>query len=569
MPKRTWFAVIFLIFVLILSTQGVVQAKLFQLKVFVSRERLMNFELSSKALRVRFRETFQNSDDYRTEIKRNVLESAILNNQALADLESTYLEDIGMAVVNSIRIMSLKPVLHLQRDRKLLLLTKYAFFMERNHRVELAASRYEDVIGALKNYKSEILAFTLLHHGYCLASMGKVPGAIQSLERVVEKFPGTHFSQTASLLLSILLRREKFSKGIEGKNMTKLQKARSYYKAGLHDKACDIYAKEKNKKSYDNYRWGRCSEAIGKQKRALKIYKGLTKSSGEFARLANRRLLILGNFYHAGKDVTEIAQKNAIRLNDGVALKEITNASKEQREASVVKEIITELKEVKFQNEGQFLTGIDTKSLLKDIGTELVQNIAVKKEIRKELENSIAQVKIDDSVKEPEYPTKEKKKKQEKSIEKLSKKEQGLVIDAPKAVEVDAKKLKADTRTNRPDTKAPPATKLSPIASHMRVILLDGRSFKINSMEWEDGTTKLRGNTIVTYISSSSLKSIKIRRDRRAGQKSSPPGYAKVRLESGESFKTRSLRVLSNENKIEFAGKSYEYDEIEEILSLP
>ena len=87
MPRRTWFITISLILLLILSTQGIVQAKLFQLKVSVSRERLMNFELSSKALRARFREIFQNPDDYRSEIKRNVIESAILNNQVVADLD--------------------------------------------------------------------------------------------------------------------------------------------------------------------------------------------------------------------------------------------------------------------------------------------------------------------------------------------------------------------------------------------------------------------------------------------------------------------------------------------------
>ena len=183
MPRRTWFITISLILLLILSTQGIVQAKLFQLKVSVSRERLMNFELSSKALRARFREIFQNPDDYRSEIKRNVIESAILNNQVIVDLDSTYLEDIGIAIVNSIRFMSLKPLLHLHRDRKLLLVTKYAFFMERNRRLEQAVGRYKNVIDALESHKSEILAFALLHHGYCLASLGKVSQAVLSLQK--------------------------------------------------------------------------------------------------------------------------------------------------------------------------------------------------------------------------------------------------------------------------------------------------------------------------------------------------------------------------------------------------
>lgn len=567
MPRRTWFITIALILLLILSTQGIVQAKLFQLKVSVSRERLMNFELSSKALRARFREIFQNPDDYRSEIKRNVIESAILNNQVIVNLDSSYLEDIGIAIVNSIRFMSLKPLLHLHRDRKLLLVTKYAFFMERNRRLEQAVGRYKDVIDALGKHKSEILAFALLHHGYCLASLGKFSQAALSLQKTVDDFPGSHFSQTAVLLLSLLLNREKLSKEIKNKNLSDIGKARAYYNAGLYSKACEIYTRTLGIKSDDGYRWGRCSEEIGKQKRALRIYKDLTIKRGDskFARLANRRLLILGNFYHAGKDVVKVAQKNAIRLNDRAALKEITVAAEEQREAVVVQEIITGLQEVNFDKGDQFLTNLDTKSLLKEIGTELVQNVAVKKEIRQELELRIAEVEID-----PEAASKYlNDKEQEENIEKLSEEKQELTVKIPEKTKTELKEFETDTQIKVPVIKAPRALKLAPLPSYMRVVLLDGRSFKVDSLKWEDRMIRLQSKTIATYISSSFLKNIKVRRNRRPGDKAPPPGYVEIRLQDGENLKTRSIGILSSENKIRAAGKSYKYEDIEGIISLP
>lgn len=575
MPRRTWLIAIFLLLLLLLSTQGIIQAKLFQLKLSVSRERLMNFELSSKALRIRSRDIFQNSDDYRSEIKRNVIESAILNDQTVLDLESSYMEDIGIAIVNSIRLMSLKPLLYIHRERKLLLITKYAFFMERNRRLELAASRYKDVIDSFAEHKSEILAFALLHYGYCLASLGKTSQAITSLEKTIEAFPGTHFSQTAVLLLSLLLKREKLYKEIKNKKLSDIEKALQYYNAGLYHESCDIYTKKKNIKGDDAYRWGRCSEEIGKQKRAIRIYKNLTEQgeNTKFSRLANRRLLILGNFYHAGKDLLQIAKRNAIRLKDGAALREITFAAKEQREAVVVKEIITGLKKLEFEGEKQSLTGlsaIDTKSLLSDIGSELAKNLAVKKNLRQELVKEVDKAKIELS---DLSKTEKKRKEKQKNIEALSEKGEDLSL---KTSETDLKELEKKMKERAQEEKKPKRknSQKSPQKllryTYMRVLLLDGRSFRVNNMEWEDDVIKLQSRkSLKTYIPSSLLKAIKLIQAQGFKQKKAPRAFIEVHLEDGESFKTPSLGILTRENKIEVKGKSYKYEDIEKITFSP
>ena len=321
--------------------------------------------------------------------------------------------------------------------------------------------------------------------------------------------------------MSLLLNREKLSKEIENKNLSDIEKARSYYKAGLYSKACEIYTRTTDIKSNDGYRWGRCSEEIGKQKRALRIYRDLTAKEGKskFARLANRRLLILGNFYHAGKDVVKIAQKNAIRLNDRAALKEITVAAKEQREAVVVQEIITGLGKINFKENEQFLTKLDTKSLLREIGAELVQNVTVKKEIRQEIELRITEGKIDNEKDSKASDNKE----QEENIEKLSEEEQELSVKIPKKTKAELKELESNTQIKAPEIEASPVLKLSPLPSYMQVVLLDGRSFKVNNIKWEDRMIKLQSKNIATYVSSAFLRNIRIRRDRRPGHKAPSP----------------------------------------------
>ena len=141
MRYSSWLMVLVLILILVVSTQAIIQAKLFELKVTVSRDRLMNFELSSKVLRQRFKEKLENQDDYRSEIKRNVLEASILNESSPKELDTSYLDSVGIAFVNSVRLMSLKPLLQIQRDRELLLLVKYAFYLERSNSLKPAAEK--------------------------------------------------------------------------------------------------------------------------------------------------------------------------------------------------------------------------------------------------------------------------------------------------------------------------------------------------------------------------------------------------------------------------------------------
>ena len=105
-------------------------------------------------------------------------------------------------------------------------------------------------------------------------------------------------------------------------------------------------------------------------------------------------------------------------------LKKLPLHAKDQREALVVKEILTGLKELKLEEGEQLAVELDAKILLKEIGTELVQNVAIKKEIRQELESRLAEIKIEAQAK-PEEPTEDtNKKEQAKSIESLAKEKQ-------------------------------------------------------------------------------------------------------------------------------------------------
>ncbi len=470
MRYSTWIILFIVILLLLLTTQGIVQAKLYQLKVSVSQDRLMNFEISSEALRSRFREIFKNPDDYKSEIKRNVVESGILNNVDPSDLEANIVVRFGVAFSNSVRLMSLKPILRLSQDRKIILLVKYAFFMERNRKMDIAAKKYQEALALIqKGEKSNMMGFALLHSGYSYAVIGERKKAIVLLQKTVDDMPGTHFAQTAVILLNILLENEKTESHILTQKTSTIDKARALFKSGIYDKSCNFYDQSAGLTVDDIYKKGRCREEIGKRKEAIQIYSELANKSGQVALQANRRLLILSKFYSAGKDIEKQAEKNAKRLLDKNVVNEINSAAKEQKKSLVVREIISNLKDIQVKQDNKQDIDDQEKILIKEIGTELTSNINIDQKDKMDLDYELKKREDEDAriAAEKERELLEKKKQEKLSLEEIKRKkeleeqiekfrlekEERLKKEAQLKKEEDARRLVEEERLKREENK--------------------------------------------------------------------------------------------------------------------
>ncbi|MCR9143789.1 MAG: hypothetical protein NXI24_16195 [bacterium] len=337
--------VVLLIFALV--SQAIISVKLLELRVQVSHDRLFNYELSSRVLKARFRQMVasQNqsrNDSFKNEIKRNLLESTIMNEVNPQALESGALETVGMAVINSVRLLSLKPLLELRENQETLTRIKYAFFMERNRRYDVAVERYAELEDRL-GQSGEMAGFVSLHHGFCLAITGETEPAIAKLESTRDTFPGTHYAETAILLINILLEGERRREIIEGEGLSDLERARALFREALWSDALDLFQKigENNLAPYDRYRLNRSLEETGQIKPAIQGYIGIVGARRDPAavRDANRRLLLLGTFNGAGARVREYAETNAAELGDDTALVEIKEAAEELRSSVVIDEI--------------------------------------------------------------------------------------------------------------------------------------------------------------------------------------------------------------------------------------
>ena len=598
MRVSNWISLIALVIILLSATQGVIQAKLYQLKVSISRDKLMNFELSSQALRTRFRkELLQNVTNYRDEIKQNLIEASILNSITPAELKSNILVDIGISISNVVRTMSLRPILRLKKDRELLLIIKYAFFMERNRHYKVASEKYENVIQDLDGSENDMLAFSLLHQGYCLSSYGSYKKATKQLKRTQKEFPGTHFSQTASVLLSLLIEREKIIQEIKSKQLNDLEKARVYYKNKIYGKACSFYEKSTNITSQDKFQFAYCSEEIGKQKRAIALYASLANSASSVniktARLANRRLLILGNLYKAGDDVSKLAKKNAIRLKDNIALSEIQQASKEQEKAVVIKEIIETLKanEPKL-DEITTDEKIEEKIFLNELGKELSTKVTLGKEEQKELRNQveknenslkeILKVRKEQEDKKRLAKEEERKQKEQENKERLAKEEEERKQKEQEnkerlAKEEEERKRKALSKINIQDQK----DKLSVLKGDqkglkdyekqlvdqkyykIRLFLLDGRYINATKIIFAKEEALLKGSTLVGSVKIGTIKRIDyiLENKRKIYTKKSK---FNIFLEGNKIIQSFRIDFLTNK-KIRINSKIYSQEELVEI----
>lgn len=308
--------------------QSIVEITMFQLRLDISRRQLLNYELASNILNSRFDNLSRETDDFDGEVRMSVLESSVLNSELKqSPLEMGAYEWGGLAAVNFIRLLNFKGFLSLQDDADRLLLLQYAFFMQRKKRYDRAIEGYVKLEDQLGVDKEDDRAFVLLHSGYSYALAGKIDDAVNRLGRVRQDFAGTHFASSANVLLDFLLNEGRRAlRDAENPNLPTTERAAAYYRAGRFLKVVsllepDIQASGAETKLI----YARSLEESGRVKDSTEVYKQLVESGAgdEIMRKANRRLLLLGNFYSAGEDVKEYAERQAYLMGDSEAVQQI------------------------------------------------------------------------------------------------------------------------------------------------------------------------------------------------------------------------------------------------------
>ncbi len=348
------FILLFLIVLLWGSTQSIVSSKLLELQVHIEKDFIQNFELSSQLLEIQFNNLAGEEGNIYNEINQQVLASSILNEIDSEVIEVTWLNTAGIGIINSIRLLSLKPLLVIWKEMRLVSLLKYAFYLERNRRLNDAIKQYELIIKTSNDKNSSTRAFALLHQSYCYAVIGKLKIAKTNLIEIQKKFKGTQHHRTALILYRLITQKEIFTKQIKMKYNTPKELAKALFETGDMKEAKSIYDTMKFiNEPMDQYRYARTKEEVGQVNKAIVDYKRvITKNTyTKAAKLANQRLLLIGGFYGGGKKTREFAEKKANILGNQKVANDISQVVRRlptnavARESKIIQKTQQEIEE--------------------------------------------------------------------------------------------------------------------------------------------------------------------------------------------------------------------------------
>lgn len=309
-----------------LMSNSIIDIKVLELKFYVNKEQLLNYELSSKVLREKIKNILITKDDYVSELKNNILESAIMNSQiSRDDLDISVSEKIGLFIVNLVRFISFNERLSFIEDRNDIYQIQYAFFMERTKKFPTAIKKYEEISLKFKNSNSYENGFVLLHLGYCYAMTGNTNSALEKLYKTEEIFIGTQFGDYARILINVLIENDRRSKEIDLLPIPLSEKANLYYENGRYSDTVSALEKIENRNSEQNFVRARSLEELGNINEATGEYIKLVekKDNSSISIKANRRIMMIGTIYESNEELKEYSKQNAQNLGDTEFIKTV------------------------------------------------------------------------------------------------------------------------------------------------------------------------------------------------------------------------------------------------------
>ncbi|MBM9592781.1 hypothetical protein JWG41_20260 [Leptospira sp. 201903075] len=341
MRKFFLFSLFFVLFFFFaLASQSIVSVKLQELRFGILRDQLMNYQLSSQTLRERLKQMFLSKDDYMSEVKVNILESGIMNSETEGlDLKMGWQDRFGLYVINGVRFLNFKPALELEEQQNTIIRLQFAFYMERTRKYPIASKKYQELEDSITSSLSDEMAFTLLHHGYCLVMMGEREKAFVKLTKAIDLFPGSHYAENAGLLISFLEEGERKKEELKTKKKSPEELAYSLFQSGDYEETLKTLENLPVLTKDQSYIKARAMEELGKTSNAVKEYIQLVKQkqNKEVAIRANRRLLLIGNFYQENKSLVAFSKEEANKLGDTKAAENI-----EEGKSLVLKPVIIE-----------------------------------------------------------------------------------------------------------------------------------------------------------------------------------------------------------------------------------
>ena len=224
---------------------------------------------------------------------------------------------------NVIRLALGKPIVSLRKESDIYKVIEIGYFWERNRKYDEAIKIYNQIL-SMQRVPPEIDAAVMVHMGFCHSMLSAYDLSKAMYEKVISRYPNTEAGILAWKLLEFIETIETERDALESRTLSDFEKARQsylymnyrsaikYYSVFLQNNAADtlgVQARYFKGRSHEEL--GETDEAIAEYYRVIKDDKG-----GVWAREANRRLLMLGEFYAQRKQIAEDARKQLAVYQD-------------------------------------------------------------------------------------------------------------------------------------------------------------------------------------------------------------------------------------------------------------
>jgi TonB family protein len=258
--------------------------------------------------------------------------------------DKTYLAPVRF-VLNGIRLVLGKQIINPTGENKLLHVLEIGYFWERIRRYPDAIKVYNDVL-AMPAITPEIRAAVLLHKAFCHSMLSEYETAKGIYERVINQYPETESGVLAWKLLEFIDAMELKRQKVQAQTLTHIERAKQYYLLMDYRNSVKYYSRflqsaPASREAEARFFKGRSHEELGESDEAIAEYRRVIKeyAGQRWAREANRRMLMLGEFYEQKKQISEEARAQLTAYQDETFMNKVEHFAKMVSESSIRAEL--------------------------------------------------------------------------------------------------------------------------------------------------------------------------------------------------------------------------------------
>jgi TonB family protein len=345
-------------------------------KITVDQDITKTFDIVAKYELIKRRMLYGEDDlrNYEIEAKVAALTSGddVEEDQKTVQQKKMYLLPVRW-VLNSLRFVLGKEIINPRDEDQIVKVLQVGYFWERNRTYTEAIKIYTKVL-ATPGVNADIKAAVMVHAAFCRSMLSEYDVAKDLYEQVINLYPNTEAGMLAWKLLDFIQNMENERKDLQEKQLSDFEKAKQFYLLMDYRNAIKFFSIFLGQPGSDSlkigarYYKGRSHEELGEVSDATAEYTYIIRNdkARSWARQANRRMLMLGEFYQQKKQLADEARKQLAVYKDESFMGKMEAYTQLVKESSLRQQLMGELKQK--QESGKAASSDSILNMINQIG---------------------------------------------------------------------------------------------------------------------------------------------------------------------------------------------------------